>query len=128
MRYKRGGSICGLALAGSVAAFGAAHGEEARAGSDLDTVVVTGRVRSLEQFTPTGSRLGLSARETPGTLDSVNAEAMTVLGLLTVEKAAESLPGVNTGGSPGNPATFSMRGFTDGQRSPPTPKSHPTGA
>jgi iron complex outermembrane receptor protein len=115
MRFKTAGSIYALVLAGSIAGSGVAHGQAAPAGSDLETVVVTGRVRSLEQFTPTGSRLGLSARETPGTLDSINAEAMTVLGLLTVEKAAESLPGVNTGGSPGNPATFSMRGFTDGQ-------------
>lgn len=81
----------------------------------LDKVTVTGRVRSLEQFTPTGSRLNLSPRDTPATLDSINAEAMDARGLRTVEKAAESLPGISTGGSPGNPATFSMRGFTDGQ-------------
>ncbi|MFT4248697.1 MAG: TonB-dependent receptor [Pseudomonas sp.] len=81
----------------------------------LDKVTVNGRVRSLEQFTPTGSRLDLSPRDTPATLDAINAEAIDARGLRTVEKAAESLPGVSTGGSPGNPATFSMRGFTDGQ-------------
>ena len=85
------------------------------AATQIGDVIVTGRVRSLEQFTPTGSRLNLSTRETPATLDTVTAEAIAARGFLTVEKAAESLPGVNTGGSPGNPATFSMRGFTDGQ-------------
>lgn len=112
-----------LSIAGnlSVLMAPAAYAQEGTSPSDqsdvqtLDEVVVTGRVRSLEQFTPTGSRLNLSARETPATLDSINAEAMAARGLRTVEKAAESLPGVSTGGSPGNPATFSMRGFTDGQ-------------
>ncbi|MEA0737329.1 TonB-dependent receptor [Xanthomonas campestris pv. campestris] len=88
---------------------------QATEATTLDQVVVSGRLRSLEQFTPTGSRLNLSARDTPGTLDAINAAAIDARGLRSVEKAAESLPGVSTGGSPGNPATFSMRGFTDGQ-------------
>lgn len=88
---------------------------QATEATTLDQVVVSGRLRSLEQFTPTGSRLNLSARDTPGTLDAINAAAIDARGLRSVEKAAESQPGVSTGGSPGNPATFSMRGFTDGQ-------------
>lgn len=110
-----------LAIAAALSWCSGAHAQEAARPTDpadpttLDKVIVTGRVRSLEQFTPTGSRLNLSPRETPGTLDSINAEAIEARGLRSVEKAAESLPGINTGGSPGNPATFSMRGFTDGQ-------------
>ena len=79
-------------------------------------VVVTGsRVRSLEQFTPTGSRLDLPARETPATLDVINADTMLTRGFLTVEEAANSLPGVSSGGAPGDLENFHMRGFSDTQ-------------
>ncbi|WP_369975797.1 TonB-dependent receptor [Xanthomonas bundabergensis] len=113
-------TLIALAIAAGVPSTAAAQDSTTTAPAEqeaktLDALVVSGRVRSLEQFTPTGSRLNLSARQTPASLDSVNAAAMEAHGLQTVEKAAESLPGVNTGGSPGNPATFSMRGFTDGQ-------------
>ncbi|CEE53669.1 TonB-dependent receptor [Xanthomonas citri pv. citri] len=113
-------TLLSLSIAAALGCIGAARAQQtatvqATEATTLDQVVVSGRLRSLEQFTPTGSRLNLSARETPGTLDAINAAAIEARGLRSVEKAAESLPGINTGGSPGNPATFSMRGFTDGQ-------------
>jgi len=43
----------------------------------LDTVTVTAaKLRSLEQFTPTGSRLGLSAQELPATLEVIDNDEM----------------------------------------------------
>lgn len=113
-------TLLSLSIAAALGCIGAARAQQtasvqATEATTLDQVLVSGRLRSLEQFTPTGSRLNLSARETPGTLDAINAAAIEARGLRSVEKAAESLPGINTGGSPGNPATFSMRGFTDGQ-------------
>ncbi|ATB60400.1 putative TonB-dependent transporter [Xanthomonas citri pv. fuscans] len=113
-------TLLSLSVAVALGCIGAARAQQtatvqATEATTLDQVLVSGRLRSLEQFTPTGSRLNLSARETPGTLDAINAAAIEARGLRSVEKAAESLPGINTGGSPGNPATFSMRGFTDGQ-------------
>ncbi|WP_299008495.1 TonB-dependent receptor [uncultured Caulobacter sp.] len=113
MRFSTGASVFALALA-----VGAGQGWSARAqeaASTVEAVTVTGRVRSLEQFTPTSSRLGLSSRETPATLDVVTAETITTRGYATVEQAANSLPGVTSGGSPGDPASFSMRGFTGDQ-------------
>jgi iron complex outermembrane receptor protein len=84
--------------------------------TEVDTVIVTGgRVRQLEQFTPTGSRLGLSAKDTPASLDLVDSETMSRLGYTTVEQAAVSLPGVIAGGSPGDASNYSMRGFTGAQ-------------
>ena len=83
---------------------------------DTTTVIVTGsRVRSLEQFTPTGSRLGLTTRETPATLDIITAGQIEARGFASVEQAAGSLPGVTSGGSPGDPASFSIRGFSADQ-------------
>jgi iron complex outermembrane recepter protein len=72
-------------------------------------------VRSLDQFTPTGSRLGLTALETPGSLDVIDSDEMLGRGFNSVEEAADSLPGVTSGGSPGDLEQFSMRGFTGDQ-------------
>ncbi len=93
---------------------GAAAAQQA---STLSEVVVTAgeRVRALEQFTPTSSRLGLSARETPATLDVMDSNTILTRGFLTVGQAAASLPGVTTGGSPGDAALYSMRGFSGNQ-------------
>jgi len=84
--------------------------------TQLEEVTVTAsKVRSLEQFTPTGSRLGLSALETPGSLDVIDSDEMLGRGFSSVEEAADSLPGVTSGGSPGDLEQFSMRGFTGDQ-------------
>jgi iron complex outermembrane receptor protein len=82
----------------------------------LDTVTVTAaKVRSLEQFTPTGSRLGLSAQELPATLDVIDNGEMLGRGFFNVQQAADSQAGVTSGGSPGDQSQFSMRGFTGNQ-------------
>lgn len=82
----------------------------------LDTITVTAaKVRSLEQFTPTGSRLGLSAQELPATLDVIDNGEMLGRGFFNVQEAADSQAGVTSGGSPGDQSQFSMRGFTGNQ-------------
>ena len=82
----------------------------------LEIITVTAsKLRSLEQFTPTGSRLGLSALETPATIDVIDSDQMLGRGFTSVEESADSLPGVTSGGSPGDPAQLSMRGFTGNQ-------------
>lgn len=92
-------------------AFGSVPGKTS---SDTSSqVMVTGsRVRSLEQFTPTGSRLNLSAKDTPATLDVVTSQTITTRGYLTAEEAADSLPGVTSGGTPGDLVNFHIRGFS----------------
>jgi iron complex outermembrane receptor protein len=81
-----------------------------------ETVLISAaKVRSLEQFTPTGSRLGLTARETPATLDQLTFEEMIGRGFHTVEEASSTLPGVLAANPPGDMGNFSMRGFTGNQ-------------
>src|ERR1700674_3171316 len=82
----------------------------------LETVTVTAaKLRSLEQFTPTGSRLGLSTQELPATLDVIDNDEMLGRGFFNVQQAADSQAGVTSGGSPGDQSQFSMRGFTGNQ-------------
>jgi iron complex outermembrane receptor protein len=82
----------------------------------LQEVIVTGeRVRSLEQFTPTGSRLNLSAKDTPATLDVIDSTTINTRGFLLVEQAAATMPGVTFGGPPGDMQDFHIRGFSDTQ-------------
>ena len=82
----------------------------------LDTVTVTAaKLRALDQFTPTGSRLGLSAQELPATLETIDNDQMLGRGFAFVEQAVDSQAGVISGGSPGDQMQFSMRGFTGDQ-------------
>ncbi|MDP9012913.1 MAG: TonB-dependent receptor [Pseudomonadota bacterium] len=84
--------------------------------AELNEVTVTAaKMRSLEQFTPTGSRLGLSAQELPASLDVIDNDEMIGRGFFNVQQAADSQPGVTSGGSPGDQSQFSMRGFTGNQ-------------
>ena len=69
-------------------------------------------IHSIDQFTPTGSRLGLSIQELPATLNVISFDEMLGRGYINVEQAADSQAGVTSGGSPGDLAQFSMRGFT----------------
>lgn len=86
-------------------------------GAPVARVVVTAAApaNTLDRGAPTASRLGLSVRETPATIDAVTAETMQMRGYQSVEQAVDSLPGVNSGGAPGSPSQFSMRGFTGDQ-------------
>lgn len=85
-------------------------------GQTLKTITVTAsKLPSLDQAGPTGSRLGLSVRETPGTIDSIDNDEMIGRGFHTAEQAIDTLPGVTSGGSPGDVSQFSMRGFTGNQ-------------
>ena len=95
----------------------AADGEDATAGGgDAENITVTGwRLRGLDVATTTASRLGLSIRDTPATIDQIGADEILTRGFRTVEEATVSLPGVISGGSPGDPSLFSMRGFTGEQ-------------
>lgn len=95
---------------------GSSGNEAGTPASDRGEITVTGwRLRDLDTIAATASRLGLAARETPATLDRITAEETLTRGFRTVEEATVSLPGVTSGGSPGDPSMFSMRGFTGEQ-------------
>ena len=107
-----------MLLGSAAACLGGRANAEAQdvATPSVSEVVVTGeQVRSLGQFTPTASRLDLAARETPATLDVITSATMTTRGFLNVEAAANSMPGVTSGGTPGNLENFHIRGFSGTQ-------------
>lgn len=105
-----------LALLGCSSHSWSQESPEAPQTATLDTITVTAaKLRSLEQFTPTGSRLGLSAQELPATLDVIDNDEMLGRGFFNVQEAADSQAGVTSGGSPGDQSQFSMRGFTGNQ-------------
>ncbi|MEP6837562.1 MAG: TonB-dependent receptor plug domain-containing protein [Bradyrhizobium sp.] len=65
--------------------------------------------------TDVASRLGLTVRETPASVDVVTKQTIEERGLRTTTDIAQSAVGVTGGDSPGAPASFSMRGFTGTQ-------------
>ncbi|MFC4254390.1 TonB-dependent siderophore receptor [Altererythrobacter xixiisoli] len=78
---------------------------------DAAIIVLGAREIALDSKSETGSRLGLTVRETPATIDVLTQERFLERGLRTSNEALNSAPGVtaiDTGGSPG---TVSMRGF-----------------
>ena len=87
--------------------------------TQLPTVSATGAqtgaqtgIDTLERPNAIGTRLGLTAKETPATIDTIDAKTMEERGYDHVEQAADSFPGVTSGGSPGDPVGLSVRGFT----------------
>jgi iron complex outermembrane receptor protein len=71
----------------------------------LDTNVVT----------EVGSRLGITARQTPATVEVIDKQVIEDRGLRTTTDVAKAATGVTGGDAPGAPAIFSMRGFAGDQ-------------
>jgi iron complex outermembrane receptor protein len=65
--------------------------------------------------TEVASRLGLTVREIPASVDVVNKQTIEDRGLRTTTDIAQAAVGVTAGDSPGAPASFSMRGFVGDQ-------------
>ena len=107
-----------LALAASGAAMGVAFAQTApEAAQSLQSVTITGsaeRPLNLDRESQTGSRLGLSLRETPASVEVISREAMELRGARTLEEALRGAVGVTVGGNPGSPGIASTRGFTGG--------------
>ena len=82
-----------------------------------ETVVVRAQrpVSHLNEVNSTGSKLGLSVKETPATVNIVDALTLRQQGYQTVQEAVQRAPGITVGGSPADPSSFSMRGFTGDQ-------------
>lgn len=101
--------------AGATAATAA---KAAEAGARLPAqVVVSGAAigHALDRAAPTASRLGLTVADTPATVNAIEARTMALRGLHSAERAIDSMPGVSSGGAPGSPSQFSMRGFAGNQ-------------
>jgi len=70
---------------------------------------------NLKSESSTASRLGLSAMETPASIEVIDASVMRARGYTKLSDSIQNLAGVVTGEHPTAPSTFAMRGFSRGQ-------------
>lgn len=68
----------------------------------------------LDSESDTGSRLGLSVRETPATIETLTQADLQIQGLRTSREAFNAVVGAISGNVPGNPAVVGLRGFSGG--------------
>lgn len=81
-----------------------------------ESLTVTGVAARKELDVPTaaGSRTGLTARETPATLDVITAADARERGLRTAIEALSGVPAVVSANLPNTPGITAMRGFSGG--------------
>ncbi|AOH85046.1 TonB-dependent receptor [Sphingomonas panacis] len=85
------------------------------ADSDADNILVVGERQQPSLTTPntTGSRLGLTALETPATLSTIDGDLIRARGDMSVVEAASRAPGISNVGNLGNGGTaLAARGFS----------------
>jgi len=77
-------------------------------------IVVTGQrdPLKLDDRAQAGSRLGLSIRETPASVEVLTQDDLQVRGLRTARETFNDVVGAVAGNVPGNPAVVSLRGFS----------------
>ncbi|WP_158592266.1 TonB-dependent receptor [Noviherbaspirillum sedimenti] len=84
---------------------------------ELPTVTVQGsRVTSgvaLDAEAGTATRLGVSVKDVPASVEILTQEAMRAQGSRTMVEAVEKAAGFSGGFTGGTPGTFSVRGFTN---------------
>ena len=89
----------------------------------LDAVTVTDKATfnppnqklQLDTESSTGSRLGLTPRETPASITIVDRETLEKRGAQTTQEALERAPGLVVASPPGSAGSVSMRGFSGSQ-------------
>lgn len=105
-----------LALA-AVTPASSAFGQATSTTTALPTVTVIGEKEksALEQEAGSASRLGLSVRETPASIEVLPHSVLIDRGVRSVSEAAAAATGVTAGDFPAEPSNFSMRGFANSQ-------------
>jgi len=91
--------------------------QEAAPEGERDEIIVTGvadRQLLLDAKTETGSRLGLTARETPAIVDILSERQIREFGARTNVEALNRAPGVTSSLPATSPGAPTMRGFTGG--------------
>lgn len=78
-------------------------------------ITARGHAQSLKDEPVIGGRLGLTVQHNPATINVIQRSVMEQRGYAHAEDAADSAPGVSSGGSPGSPAQMMMRGFSGNQ-------------
>lgn len=77
-----------------------------QAGQDRDSL-------QLDTKSTSASRLGLTLRETPASVEILSQDLMQERGARTLSEALRSTAGMAGGGPPSAPTTLSLRGFTN---------------
>lgn len=99
--------------AAAVTAFQASYAQE---GAELGTITVEGSREAdglhLRESSGTASRLGLSVRETPASVEILTQDAIQQRGARTFSEALRGMTGLTGGGPPSSPTTLSTRGFS----------------
>jgi len=100
-------------LAAALAACHAASAQQAMPTVEItETRLSTGSSLGLDQENGTGSRLGLTARETPASVSALTSADIAERSLTRAQDAAVRMPGVTESPSPGNGGTsLTARGF-----------------
>ncbi|MDZ4855921.1 MAG: TonB-dependent receptor [Nitrospirota bacterium] len=70
---------------------------------------------NLDSPSTTSSRLGLTLRQIPASIEVIGQQTIQERGFRSISEAIEGATGVTVGDAPGDPANFSMRGFTNNQ-------------
>ena len=65
----------------------------------------------LDQSAGSGSRLGLSLRETPAAITRIDAAEIDAIGALDTQDILKLVPGVSVSAQPGSPGSVFFRGF-----------------
>lgn len=110
-------STCGLAACIAVAWASSATAQDQVASPEDADIIVTGtanRQLLLDAKTETGSRLGLTARETPATVDILSQRQIQELGARTQVEALNRAPGVTASLTATSPGIPTLRGFSGG--------------
>jgi iron complex outermembrane recepter protein len=114
MRYRHTLTLCASL---SFVHASVALAEEPSSPAQEDEVIVTGvadRQLLLDAQTETGSRLGLTARETPAIVDILSERQIREFGARTNVEALNRAPGVTSSLPATSPGAPTMRGFTGG--------------
>ncbi|MBO9855127.1 TonB-dependent siderophore receptor [Xanthomonas sp. A1809] len=89
------------------------HQQPPAEATTLDTLQVQGQYqRLLDAPEAIGSRLGLSQRETPASLQVIDQSDIAQQGARTTSEVFDMVAGAMVGNVPGNPAVVTMRGFS----------------
>lgn len=109
----RSSLTAGLALSGTLARLFAQEAASTGTGATaLEPITVYGtRLDFLAAPTDTGTRLGVSLRDIPASVFSLDQATLQARGFRTAQEAVESVVGFTGANSAGNGATFSTRGF-----------------
>ena len=110
MRLHTPGLLAGFSL---LALFPAAHAQERETADEY--ITAHGQSTGLQARPAIGGKLGLSIQHNPASISIIDQKVIAQRGYTHAEEAADSAPGVTSGGSPGNPAQLMMRGFSGNQ-------------